>query len=265
MTGAGEPVFRVENVSKSFGLLRALDDVNMVVRAGEKICLIGPSGSGKSTLLRCLNYLEEPTGGRIWLDGTPVGHTIDARGRRRPPREAAINRLRMSVGMVFQNFNLWGHMTALQNIMEAPLRVRRLDRATARDQAMELLRRIGLQDKPHAYPAELSGGQQQRVAIARALAMQPRVMLFDEPTSSLDPELVSEVLDVMRALARDGMTMLVVTHEMGFAAEVADRIIFMDHGRILEEAEPAAFFAGPRSARAGQFLARIVGRRPAPP
>ena len=186
-------------------------------------------------MLRCLNYLEEPSGGRIWLNGEPVGHTFDEAGRRRAPSEASINRLRTAVGMVFQSFNLWGHMSVLQNIMEAPLRVRRLERARARELAMTLLRRIGLEDKQHAYPSELSGGQQQRVAIARALAMEPRVMLFDEPTSSLDPELVSEVLDVMRSLACDGMTMLVVTHEMGFAEEVADRIIFMDRGQYCEE------------------------------
>jgi polar amino acid transport system ATP-binding protein len=254
------PVFRLKGVTKDFGPLRALDGIDMTVRPGEKICLIGPSGSGKSTLLRCLNYLEEPTDGRIWLNGELVGHTVDSSGRRRAPREASINRLRMSVGMVFQSFNLWGHMTALQNIMEAPLRVRHLQRARARDLALSLLRRIGLEEKQHAYPSELSGGQQQRVAIARALAMEPQVMLFDEPTSSLDPELVSEVLDVMRTLAEEGMTMLIVTHEMGFAEEVADRVIFMDHGRIVETAEPHSFFRRPESPRAAQFLARVVGR-----
>jgi len=260
MSDAIPPVFRLEGVTKDFGPLRALDGIDMTVRPGEKICLIGPSGSGKSTLLRCLNYLEEPTGGRIWLNGEPVGHTVDPAGRRRAPSEASINRLRMSVGMVFQSFNLWGHMTALQNIMEAPLRVRRLERARARDLALGLLRRIGLEEKQHAYPAELSGGQQQRVAIARALAMEPQVMLFDEPTSSLDPELVSEVLDVMRTLAEEGMTMLIVTHEMGFAEEVADRVIFMDRGRIVETADPHSFFRHPESPRAAQFLARVVGR-----
>jgi len=260
MSGAAPLVFRLEGVTKDYGPIRALDGIDMTVRPGEKICLIGPSGSGKSTLLRCLNYLEEPTGGRIWLNGEPVGHTIDSVGRRRAPSEASINRLRMSVGMVFQSFNLWGHMTALQNIMEAPLRVRRLPRAHARDLALGLLRRIGLEDKQHAYPSELSGGQQQRVAIARALAMEPQVMLFDEPTSSLDPELVSEVLDVMRTLAQEGMTMLIVTHEMGFAEEVADRVIFMDRGRIVETAEPHRFFRRPESPRAAQFLARVVGR-----
>jgi polar amino acid transport system ATP-binding protein len=261
MTVAETDIIRIEHLKKSFGALVALDDVCTRVKVGEKICIIGPSGSGKSTLLRCINYLEEPTSGQIWLDGAPVGLTLDAAGRRRPPTESAINRLRLSVGMVFQSFNLWGHMTALQNVMEAPLRVRRLDKPRACDLALSLLKRTGLEDKKDNYPAQLSGGQQQRVAIARALAMEPKVMLFDEPTSSLDPELVSEVLDVMRSLAADGMTMLVVTHEMGFAEEVADRVIFMDQGRIMEEASPAEFFAHPKTARASQFLAKVVGRK----
>jgi ABC-type polar amino acid transport system ATPase subunit len=261
MTVAETDIIRIEHLSKSFGAVVALEDVCIRVKVGEKICIIGPSGSGKSTLLRCINYLEEPTSGQIWLDGAPVGLTRDAAGRRRPPTESAINQLRMSVGMVFQSFNLWGHMTTVENVMEAPLRVRRLDKARARDLALSLLKRTGLEDKKDSYPAQLSGGQQQRVAIARALAMEPKVMLFDEPTSSLDPELVSEVLDVMRSLAADGMTMLVVTHEMGFAEEVADRVIFMDRGRIMEEGSPVEFFAHPKTARASQFLAKIVGRK----
>jgi ABC-type polar amino acid transport system ATPase subunit len=261
MTVVETDIIRIEHLNKSFGAVVALEDVCIRVKVGEKICIIGPSGSGKSTLLRCINYLEEPTSGQIWLDGAPVGLTRDAAGRRRPPTESAINQLRMSVGMVFQSFNLWGHMTTVENVMEAPLRVRRLDKARARDLALSLLKRTGLEDKKDSYPAQLSGGQQQRVAIARALAMEPKVMLFDEPTSSLDPELVCEVLDVMRSLAADGMTMLVVTHEMGFAEEVADRVIFMDRGRIMEEGSPVEFFAHPKTARASQFLAKIVGRK----
>jgi polar amino acid transport system ATP-binding protein len=255
------PLIKIEGLCKSFGLLTVLKSVDLEVRSGEKICIIGPSGSGKSTLLRCINLLEEPEAGLIWLDGKPVGFSVDGAGRRVRAPETAINQMRMSVGMVFQSFNLWTHMTVLQNIMEAPVHVRRRDKALAKSRAMELLERIGLVDKHDAYPAQLSGGQQQRVAIARALAMEPQVMLFDEPTSSLDPELVGEVLEVMRGLARDGMTMLVVTHEMGFAAEVADRVVFMDRGVIVEQAPPKQFFEKPSSERAAQFLARVVGRR----
>jgi polar amino acid transport system ATP-binding protein len=236
ITGSAEPIIRIERLNKYFGAHQVLCDVSLNVRRGEKVCVVGASGSGKSTLLRCINRLEEPSSGRLWLDGAPVGVTLDATGQERPVREADFNRLRASVGMVFQSFNLWGHMTVLQNIIEAPMRVRKLTKADATKRADALLERIRLRDKRNALPAQLSGGQQQRVAIARALAMEPKVTLFDEPTSSLDPELVSEVLEVMTSLAQDGMTMLVVTHEMGFAAEVADRVIFMDHGAILEEA-----------------------------
>jgi polar amino acid transport system ATP-binding protein len=259
-----QPIIKIDGLTKSFGPLTVLKAVDLEVQIGEKICIIGPSGSGKSTLLRCINLLEEPEAGLIWLNGRPIGFSIDAGGRRMRAREAAINEMRMSVGMVFQSFNLWTHMTVLQNIMEAPVHVRRLDKALAKRRAMELLDRIGLTDKHDAYPAQLSGGQQQRVAIARALAMEPQVMLFDEPTSSLDPELVGEVLEVMRGLARDGMTMLVVTHEMGFAEDVADRVVFMDRGVIVEQAPPKQFFEKPSSERAAQFLARVVGRRIAP-
>jgi polar amino acid transport system ATP-binding protein len=257
---AKPPIVRIEKLNKYFGSNRVLADVDLEVAQGEKICIIGPSGSGKSTLLRCINRLEQPTSGRVWIDGAPIGFTVDAAGRERVAPEADLNRHRKSVGMVFQNFNLWGHMTVLQNIIEAPIRVRKLERPTALRIADQLLARVGLEDKREAYPAQLSGGQQQRVAIARALAMEPKVMLFDEPTSSLDPELVSEVLDVMRSLVEEGMTMLVVTHEMGFAAEVADRVIFMDRGAIVEQAPPSAFFSQPRSKRAAQFLTKVVGR-----
>jgi len=258
MSDAVPPVFRLEGVTKEFGPLRALDGIDMTVRPGEKICVIGPSGSGKSTLLRCLNYLEQPTGGRIWLNGEPVGHVVDSTGRRCAPSESSINRLRMSVGMVFQSFNLWGHMTAIQNIMEAPLRVRRLARAHARDLALGLLRRIGLEDKQHAYPSELSGGQQQRVAIARALAMKPKLMLFDEPTSALDPELVGDVLGAMRQLAQEGMTMVVVTHEIGFAREAGDTAVFMDGGVIVESGPPKEVFANPKHERTRAFLSKVL-------
>jgi ABC-type polar amino acid transport system ATPase subunit len=243
-------MIKVQNLHKHFGALHVLKGIDLDVAAGEKICIIGPSGSGKSTLLRCLNHLEEPDEGTIELDGVPVGG-------------AGINGLRAAIGMVFQNFNLWSHMSVLNNIIEAPIYVRKIERKAAVKHALQLLDRIGLADKKDSYPSQLSGGQQQRVAIARALAMEPKVMLFDEPTSSLDPELVGDVLDVMRTLARDGMTMLVVTHEMGFASEVADRVVFMDFGAILEEASPAAFFKAPRNERAAQFLAKVIGRRTA--
>ncbi|HUN48629.1 MAG TPA: amino acid ABC transporter ATP-binding protein [Stellaceae bacterium] len=261
MTSENTPIIEVRKLNKHFGPLHVLRDIDLDVRLGEKICIIGPSGSGKSTLLRCLNFLEEPDGGTVRLDGAPIGILEDAEGRRRRDSEASINRVRQSVGMVFQSFNLWGHMTVLRNLLEAPLYVRRMDAKAALETALALLERVGLSDKKNAYPSQLSGGQQQRVAIARALAMNPRVMLFDEPTSALDPELIGEVLEVMRGLAQDGMTMLVVTHEMGFAAEVADRIVFMDGGRILEESPPEIFFRAPRNPRAAQFLAKVIGRQ----
>lgn len=254
------PILKVEGLSKSFGSLSVLKGIDLTVDAGEKICILGPSGSGKSTLLRCINLIEEPEGGLILVDGIPMGFSADPQGRRARASEAEFNRLRMVVGMVFQNFNLWTHMTVLENIVEAPIYVRKTNRAVATDQAMSLLERVGLAAKRDAYPGQLSGGQQQRVAIARALAMEPRIMLFDEPTSSLDPELVGEVLEVMRDLASEGMTMLVVTHEMGFAAEVADRIIFMDRGAIVEEGAPKDFFHAPATERAVQFLTGFAGR-----
>jgi ABC-type polar amino acid transport system ATPase subunit len=252
-------LIRVKGLTKTFGNTCALDSVDLTVRSGERICIIGPSGSGKSTLLRCLNFLEEPDAGTILLTGTPMLSAVDELGRRNRARRAQIMRLRSSVGMVFQSFNLWRHMTVLQNIVEAPRRVKRLSRSEATARARNLLRQVGLQDFPDAYPSQLSGGQQQRVAIARALAMEPRVMLFDEPTSSLDPELVVEVLSIMKSLARTGTTMLVVTHEMGFAADVADRVVFMDGGRILEDAPPAEFFGQPRGPRAAEFLSKVLG------
>jgi len=256
-------IISVQGLHKWFGPLHVLNGIDMEVHAGQKICIIGPSGSGKSTLLRCINFLEEPDSGIVWLDGEPMGFVETAAGQRRRASETDINRMRAAVGMVFQNFNLWGHMTVLGNIIEAPIQVRGMDRKSAEQRALRLLERIGLAEKKDAYPSQLSGGQQQRVAIARALAMEPKIMLFDEPTSSLDPELVGEVLEVMRSLARDGMTMLVVTHEMGFAEEVADQVIFMDQGAILEQGSPSAFFRAPKNERAAQFLAKVIGRRAA--
>ena len=253
-------IVRVESVHKWFGPLHVLQGIDMEIRAGETICIIGPSGSGKSTLLRCLNFLEEHEAGTILLDGQPMGFSEDSEGRRIRQSERDINRMRAKIGMVFQSFNLWTHMTVLRNVIEAPVNVKGVSRIEAESRALELIRRIGLADKTNAYPSQLSGGQQQRVAIARALAMEPEIMLFDEPTSALDPELVEEVLAVMRDLARDGMTMLVVTHEMGFAADVADRVVFMDQGIIVEEGPPAELFREAKSPRAVQFLAKVIQR-----
>jgi ABC-type histidine transport system ATPase subunit len=256
---SGTPVIRVEGLRKSFGALEVLRGISFAVERGEVVSMIGASGSGKSTLLRCINHLETPSAGEVWIDGEPLGFTVDADGRRRPSGLAEINRRRRHVGMVFQQFNLWPHMTALGNVIEAPRRVRGLKRAEAAALGEECLRRVHLADKSGEYPARLSGGQQQRVAIARALAMQPQVMLFDEPTSSLDPELTDEVLSVMRELARDGTTMIVVTHEMGFAREVCDRVMFLHDGLIEEEGPPAQVFGAPRSERCRQFLAKVLG------
>ena len=234
-------------VSKWFGPLHVLKDVNLHVPKGEVLVICGPSGSGKSTLIRCVNKLEPIQQGTIVVDGL----ALDDPG-------ASRTKLSAEVGMVFQQFNLYPHMTALRNIMLAPLKVRKQDRSTAEQAARELLRKVGIPDKADHYPAQLSGGQQQRVAIARALAMQPKIMLFDEPTSALDPEMINEVLDVMVDLACEGMTMLVVTHEMGFARKVAQRIIFMDQGRIVEEGPPQVFFNNPKEERTRLFLSKIL-------
>jgi polar amino acid transport system ATP-binding protein len=242
-----DAVIRVEGLSKRFGDLQVLQGVDMQVQAGEVVCVIGPSGSGKSTLLRCLNGLEDASGGQVWVHGTPV----------HDPR-TDINALRADIGMVFQRFNLFPHRTVLQNVAMAPVKVRRLTPAQAHERALDLLAKVGLTDKADAWPNQLSGGQQQRVAIARALAMQPQVMLFDEPTSALDPELVGEVLAVMQQLADDGMTMVVVTHEMGFARQVASRVIFMDEGRLVEQGAPHALFDQPREERTKRFLSRLL-------
>ena len=238
---------RVNNLHKSFGRLEVLRGIDLEVREGEVVCLIGPSGSGKSTFLRCLNFLEAPTSGEVEVDG----HILT-------DGKADLNKIRENIGMVFQQFNLFPHLNVLDNITMAPLDRKKLDKAAAEQKARALLERVGLADKASVYPAQLSGGQQQRVAIARALAMDPDIMLFDEPTSALDPEMVGEVLAVMRQLADGGMTMVVVTHEMGFAREVADRVIFMDEGVIVEQGDPADIFANPCEKRTIDFLNKVL-------
>jgi polar amino acid transport system ATP-binding protein len=252
------PMVKAERVHKYFGRLHVLKGVSLEVESGEVVCLIGASGSGKSTFLRCINHLEKIDSGRLWVDGDLVGyHQVGDKIYEQ--RDAEVCRDRAEIGMVFQRFNLFGHMTALENVIEAPIHVRKVPKRDAVGQARVLLERVGLGDKLAAYPSQLSGGQQQRVAIARALAMKPKLMLFDEPTSALDPELVGEVLDVMKSLAFDfKTTMIVVTHEMGFAREAADRVLMMDDGRIIEEGSPEHFFTAPREERTKQFLSAIL-------
>ncbi len=242
-----DPAIRMERVNKWFGSLHVLRDINLEVAPGEVLVIIGPSGSGKSTLIRTINRLEPIQSGRIVVDGVELSED-----------QRSIEAIRREVGMVFQQFNLFPHMTILENVILAPMKVRGLTREEAEQKAMELLERVGIADQAGKYPAQLSGGQQQRAAIVRALAMDPKIMLFDEPTSALDPEMIGEVLDVMRELARSGMTMLVVTHEMGFARDVADRVIFMDEGRIVEEGTPEEIFSSPREERTRNFLHRIL-------
>ena len=251
------PMVSAQGVHKSFGSHHVLRGISLELSAGEVLCLVGPSGSGKSTFLRCINHLEQIDAGRLYVDGVLVGY--EQRGDRLHelhPREAA--RQRRDIGMVFQHFNLFPHMTALQNVAEAPVLVRGAPRKQALDDAHDLLARVGLGDKGGSYPIQLSGGQQQRVAIARALAMKPKLMLFDEPTSALDPELVGDVLDVMRALARDGMTMVVVTHEMGFAREVGDHLVFMDGGAVVESGPPRQVLSDPQHERTRSFLSKVL-------
>lgn len=240
-------MIKVQNLYKKFGSNLVLNDISATIKQGEVVSVIGPSGSGKSTFLRCLNLLEKPTSGTVLINETD----LTAKG-------ADIHKSRQQIGMVFQHFHLFPHLTVLENLTYAPIKVKGLKRTEANDKARLLLAKVGLSDKAAAYPSSLSGGQKQRVAIARALAMEPELLLFDEPTSALDPEMVKEVLDVMKDLAKSGMTMVVVTHEMGFAREVADRVIFLDHGTLVEEGSPAAFFANPKTDRAKAFLEKVL-------
>jgi polar amino acid transport system ATP-binding protein len=252
-----EPMVRANGVHKNFGALTVLKGIDLTVQRGEVMCLVGPSGSGKTTFLRCINHLERVNAGRLYVDGVLVGY--EERGNKLHelhPREAA--KQRRDIGMVFQHFNLFPHMTALENITEAPIRVKKQPKDKAVANAKRLLDQVGLGEKAKAYPAQLSGGQQQRIAIARALAMDPKLMLFDEPTSALDPELVGEVLDVMKELARGGMTMVVVTHEMGFAREVADQLVFMDDGAVVEMGAPLDVLNSPRELRTKAFLSKVL-------
>ena len=251
------PMVEAVDVHKRFGHVEVLRGVDLTVMPGEVACVIGPSGSGKSTLLRCINHLERIDAGRMRVNGELIGYREHG-GKLHELRESEVARQRSEIGMVFQRFNLFPHKTAAENVMEAPRTVRREPRLAARRQAEALLDRVGLAEKYDSYPAQLSGGQQQRVAIARALAMEPRLMLFDEPTSALDPELVGEVLDVMRQLARDGMTMVVVTHEMGFAREVGDTLVFMDGGRIVEAGDPRNVLTNPQHERTKAFLSKVL-------
>ncbi len=251
------PMVKAEAVHKRFGRNEVLQGHRPRGRRGEVMCLLGPSGSGKSTFLRCINHLEKINAGRLSVDGELVGYR-QVGDRLHELREAEVARKRAEIGMVFQHFNLFAHMTALENVTCAPIRVKGVAREQARARARELLDRVGLADKHDAYPAQLSGGQQQRVAIARALAMEPKLMLFDEPTSALDPELVGDVLEVMRGLAGDGMTMVVVTHEMGFAREVADTVVFMDGGVVVESGAPGEVLASPRHERTRAFLSKVL-------
>lgn len=247
----------IQNIYKSFGANQVIRGVNLDVAAGEVVCIIGPSGSGKSTLLRCINHLETIDAGRLFVDGELIGYRQQGETLYELPARDA-TRQRREIGMVFQKFNLFSHLTVLQNLCEAPIRVLGQSKAEATETAKQLLARVGLEDKIDAYPSQLSGGQQQRVAIARALAMRPKLMLFDEPTSALDPELVGEVLSVIRDLANDGMTLIVVTHEIAFAKEVADRVAFMDQGQILEIGSPGEVLVNPKQARTRDFLSKVL-------
>ncbi len=240
-------MIKVEKLTKQFGRLEVLKGINATIEEGQVVAIIGPSGSGKSTFLRCMNLLEKPTSGHVYINGIDITN-----------KKTNIMKIRQNVGMVFQHFHLFPHMTVLENLTYAPLKVKRVTKKAAEDKAMELLAKVGLAEKAQEYPGRLSGGQKQRVAIARALAMEPKVMLFDEPTSALDPEMVKEVLDVMKSLADSGMTMAIVTHEMGFAREVADRVLFLEGGVLAEDSPPEEFFTNPKSQRARDFLEKIL-------
>src|SRR4051794_555922 len=251
------PMVRAEQVHKYFGAAHVLKGIDLEVRRREVMCVVGPSGSGKSTLLRCINHLEKIDSGRLWVDGELVGYR-QVGDKLHELHEREVARKRSEIGMVFQRFNLFPHMTAIENVIEAPVQVKNVRRQQAMARGREILESVGLADKMDAYPAQLSGGQQQRVAIARAVAMEPKLMLFDEPTSALDPELVGEVLDAMRQLARDGMTMVVVTHEIGFAREVGDTVAFMDEGVIVESGKPREGFVNPQHERTRAFLSKVL-------
>ncbi|GGY68878.1 amino acid ABC transporter ATP-binding protein [Streptomyces xanthochromogenes] len=252
-----QPMVKAEGVHKSFGPAHILKGIDLEVAEGEVFCLIGPSGSGKSTFLRCINHLEQINAGRLYVDGELVGYRQKG-DKLYELKDSEVALKRRDIGMVFQRFNLFPHMTAVENVMEAPVQVKREPKAVARERALKLLDRVGLADKAGNYPSQLSGGQQQRVAIARALAMDPKLMLFDEPTSALDPELVGDVLDVMRGLAEDGMTMIVVTHEMGFAREVGDSLVFMDDGVVVEAGHPRDVLTNPQHDRTKSFLSKVL-------
>ncbi|GAA0581071.1 amino acid ABC transporter ATP-binding protein [Actinomadura livida] len=254
---SGGLMVKAERVHKSFGRLEVLKGIDLEVRQGEVMCVVGPSGSGKSTFLRCINHLEKINAGRLWVNGHLVGYRQQG-GKLYELRDREVSAQRREIGMVFQRFNLFPHMTALENVMGAPVWVKRQPKDQVRSRALTLLERVGLADKAQVYPSQLSGGQQQRVAIARALAMEPALMLFDEPTSALDPELVGEVLDVMKQLALSGMTMVVVTHEMGFAREVGDSLVFMDDGVVVEEGTPREVLANPQHQRTQDFLSKVL-------
>ncbi|MEV7554108.1 amino acid ABC transporter ATP-binding protein [Amycolatopsis sp. NPDC089917] len=252
-----EALLKAVGVRKSYGHTEVLSGIDLEVHKGQVVCLLGPSGAGKSTFLRCVNHLETIDAGQVWVDGEPIGFRLRG-GKLYELKEREVARQRRDIGMVFQRFNLFGHRTALQNVVEGPVRVLGVPLDEAREQALELLDRVGLAHRADAYPAQLSGGQQQRVAIARSLAMKPKLMLFDEPTSALDPELVGEVLAVMGTLAAEGMTMVVVTHEMGFAAEAADEVVFMADGAVVETGPPGEILSSPKHERTKQFLARVL-------
>ena len=251
------PMVKAEGVHKYFGRLEVLKGVSLEVQPGQVMCMLGPSGSGKSTFLRCINHLEKINSGRLWVDGDLVGYRQSG-DKLYELRDAEVCRERSEIGMVFQHFNLFGHMTALENVVEAPIHVKKVPKAEAVKRGKDVLERVGLADKEETYPSQLSGGQQQRVAIARALAMQPKLMLFDEPTSALDPELVGDVLDVMRQLAKEGMTMVVVTHEIGFAREAGDILVFMDDGVIVESGDPIEVLTNPKQERTRAFLSKVL-------
>jgi octopine/nopaline transport system ATP-binding protein len=257
---AATPAVELTDITKRFGANEVLKGVSLAARDGDVIAVIGSSGSGKSTLLRCINMLEVPDGGAVKVAGEEIRLAPARTGGRRPADRAQLDRIRTSLGMVFQGFNLWSHLTVLENVMEAPVHVQKRQRAEVRAEAEALLAKVGIADKAGSYPSQISGGQQQRAAIARALCMRPKVMLFDEPTSALDPELVGEVLRVIRALAEEGRTMLLVTHEMGFAREVANRVVFLHQGRVEEDGPPAEVFGAPKSERCRQFLASQLNR-----